>query len=69
MMGLTEEQVFYLVVVLLGLPILIVALKFGFFMTLPQFILKRFFMTDYNTKRKKDMKRKEREAKKRARRG
>lgn len=67
--SLTAEQWFYLTILALGIPSILVAVKFGFFMTLPRFVLKRFLMKDYNTKRKKDQKRKIREEKKRSRQG
>lgn len=68
MLGLDDQQVFYLVIFLFAIPVLLIAIKFGSFMVLPRFILKRYFMHDYNKEREKVAKRKEKEERKRMRR-
>lgn len=65
MAGIDDEQTFYLVVLLIALPLIIFAFRFGLFMTMPKFILRLFFMQDYNKERKRIDKRRKREEKKR----
>ena len=60
-----DEQTFYLVVFLITLPLIIFVFRFGLFMTMPKFILRLFFMQDYNKERKRIEKRRKHEEKKR----
>jgi len=66
--GLDDEYFFYLIVVVLAIPAILLAVKFGLFLTLPRFILRRYFMEDYNKERSRVQKRKQKEERKRARR-